>query len=299
MADVRDTLDEDVGESGETHISWAAYHASKQADHEFSSGISALLPLFPDDSWTAAMISHSLSIVRDSVNKLNPDQVPFVTMDQPLYAIAKKLQWDYPESHGEDKCVILLGGLHIEMTVLKCLGDWLNESGWTNALVQAKITSPGKADSFLKASHVTRTRHAHQVTVSCLYILLVNAYTKYTEQQEQDVLSMDDWLAMRIQQSPTVQFWYMPLNIELLLLVYVRSIREANFQLYVDTLTRLGPWMFALDYTHYARWLTVHIRDMMSLHEAHPSLYAEFMKGHFVFHKTTRKFSAMALDQAH
>ncbi len=102
-------------------------------------------------------------------------------MDQTLYSIGKRLQWDYPDTHGEDTYLIILGGLHIEMVALKCLGDWLNESGWTNALIQATIALPGKADSFLKGSHVTRTRHAHQVTAACLYLLLVRAYQLYTE----------------------------------------------------------------------------------------------------------------------
>lgn len=123
LADVHRTIDAQKADSDEPYISWAAYHASRQVDHEFYRGISTLLPLFPDDSKTAAMISHSLNIVKDAVKELNPDQVPFVTMDQPLYAIAKKLQWDYPDIHGEDKCVVLLGGLHIEMAILKCLGD--------------------------------------------------------------------------------------------------------------------------------------------------------------------------------
>ncbi len=53
------------------------------------------------------------------------------------------------------------GGLHIEMAGLKVIGDWLEDSGWVQALVQAKVASAGIADSFLKVSHVTRTRHMH------------------------------------------------------------------------------------------------------------------------------------------
>ena len=45
----------------------------------------------------------------------------------------------------------MLGGLHTEMGVLRCLGHWLDGSGWTNALTQAQIASSGVADSFLKA----------------------------------------------------------------------------------------------------------------------------------------------------
>ena len=71
----------------------------------------------------------------------------------------------------------MLGGPHIEMTAWKALGKWLDSSGWTAALVQAYIATPGKADSFLKVSHVSRTRHAHQVTAAALYTLLQKAYS--------------------------------------------------------------------------------------------------------------------------
>ena len=57
--------------------------------------------------------------------------------------------------------------------------------------------------------------------------------------------------------------------------------------------------MFALDHTHYSRWLPVHIRDMMNLTEKHPDVLAEFKSGNFVVHKTSKTFSAMALDQCH
>ncbi len=48
------------------------------------------------------------------------------------------------------------------------LGDYLADSGWTEALLEAGIATSGTADSFLKASHLTRTRHAHQVSISAL-----------------------------------------------------------------------------------------------------------------------------------
>ena len=57
--------------------------------------------------------------------------------------------------------------------------------------------------------------------------------------------------------------------------------------------------MFALDHIHYSRWLPVHIRDMMSLSEKHPEVLAKFHAGKFVIHKTSKKFSAMAIDQCH
>ena len=61
-------------------------------------------------------------------------------------ALAKQVQWNWPDKYDEDKCVVMFGGLHIEMAALKILGDWLRGSGWVQALVQVDIASPGIAD---------------------------------------------------------------------------------------------------------------------------------------------------------
>jgi len=54
-----------------------------------------------------------MDIVREAVKFLNPEQVLVVALDQPLFAIAKLVQWNWPEVYGEDKFVLLLRGLHI------------------------------------------------------------------------------------------------------------------------------------------------------------------------------------------
>ncbi|KAG0708495.1 hypothetical protein GWK47_023998 [Chionoecetes opilio] len=82
-------------------------------------------------------------------------------------------------------------------------------------------------------------------------------------------------------------------------MVYVRAIREADFLLYIEALSKIVPWFFALDHTHYSRWVPIHLRDMVSLKQLHPDVYAEFLKGNFVVKKSKRAFSAVAIDQAH
>jgi hypothetical protein len=94
------------------------------------------------------MIWHAMKIVQQAVQKDNPGQVPVLTCDQPLYTITKHIQWTWPETHGEDHFVILIGGLHIKMACLKLAGDWLEDSGWTEALVQADIAGAGTTNSF-------------------------------------------------------------------------------------------------------------------------------------------------------
>ena len=38
------------------------------------------------------MIRHSMDVVKMAFDILNPKQVPIITMDQPLYAITKRIQ---------------------------------------------------------------------------------------------------------------------------------------------------------------------------------------------------------------
>ena len=78
-------------------VFWAAFHASKIQPTDINSpiDISVLLPLFDDDSKSPAMIKHAMNIIKDSVVFLNPGQVP-------LFAVAKIIQWNVPQTHREN-----------------------------------------------------------------------------------------------------------------------------------------------------------------------------------------------------
>ena len=83
------------------------------------------------------------------------------------------------------------------------------------------------------------------------------------------------------------------------MLIYVRSIREVNFLLYVESLTKIVPWFFAPDHTNYARWIPIHLRGMVSLEIKHPDVFAQFLAGNFAVKKTTRALYDTSIDQAH
>ena len=51
-----------------------------------------------------------------------------------------------------------------------------------------------------------------------------------------------------------------------------RSQRQSSFSMYLDVLTELVPWFFALDHTNYARWIPVHLRDITELPTRHPDV---------------------------
>ena len=100
-------------------VSWSAYHASIQTNEIPPAAINTLLPLFTESAHSVAMIKHSMTIVQAAIQHLNPGQVPILTADQPLFALAKQIQWTWPNQFGGSLFIIMLGGLHIEMAILK------------------------------------------------------------------------------------------------------------------------------------------------------------------------------------
>lgn len=282
------------------NMSWSAFHAECDDRHVNPCASSVLLPLFRHTANSPAMMRHCLTVVQAVVKKVSPSQTPVVTVDQPLYALMKQIQWHWPNGFGEDKFVILLGGLHIEMAILRMLGHWLDGSGWIQCLVQAGIATLGVAQSFITVAHVKRTRYVHTVTAAALFINLRQLYVDYCDSESDDAkLTFGQWKASREESSVQFKYWSTVLELELLLLAFVRSIRQGQFSLYLDCLQKLAGWFFVCDQTNYARWLPVHICDMLALKQNHPNIYSQFVAGNFVVSKSRRKFSSIAIDHAH
>lgn len=126
----------------------------------------------------------------------------------------------WPDVYGEDNFVLMMGGLHIEMVVLKIIGDWLRGSGWVEALVQADITSAGVCDSFLNAAHITRTRRAPEVTACALYILQYRAYQHYQNIKQfkgKSSVEFAVWRDQQIRSFPQFQYWDIVMKLDVCL----------------------------------------------------------------------------------
>ena len=225
--------DIDVGE----FVSWAAYHANVPVQHSRPSTTIALMPLFREVSHSFATIIHCTKTNQEATQLLNPGQKPVLTMDQPLYAIGKQIQWKFPDVYVEDKYVMMLGRLHIEKAGLKMFGDLFDGPGWTNAIAQAEVTTTGTGGSFIHASHIARTRRAHQVTASSLYILQRQAHESDKESTDREVPvseeSFTEWCEQRSKAHHMFRDWSTVLDLELTVLAFVRAIRTSDFDLYV------------------------------------------------------------------
>ena len=160
-------------------VSWSAYNARKVERHEaHPTTLSTLLPLLKESITSKATVAHTMQIVKLILLRLNPGQIPVMTGDQPVYAILKQVQWLYPEFYGQDKLLMMMGALHIEMCFLPTIGDWLDGSGWVELLVKSNTNTPGRAESMLQGQQVKRCRLVHQVTCAALFLVLSDTYQR-------------------------------------------------------------------------------------------------------------------------
>lgn len=197
-------LESDEEDNNKKNISWGAFHAKNVIHEDFDQpGISAMLPLFKDDSKSVAMISHTMTVILNAINFLNTQQIPVIAYDQPLFAIAKKVQWHWPSIFGEEKYVIMMGGLHIEMACWKMIGNLLESSGWSDVMSESHAFRSGVADSLIKVSNIERTKHAHQLSACALSQLLRRAWKNRTDHTVDD---MNSWIKKRSIES--AQFYF-------------------------------------------------------------------------------------------
>ena len=74
-------------------------------------------------------------------------------------------------------------------------------------------------------------------TACSLYQLLSDAYSESSETDFETFLNEKSSV-------PQFRFWLTTLELELLLLTFVRSLREGNFHLYIEAPHKMAPWFF-------------------------------------------------------
>ena len=164
-------------------------------------------------------------------------------------------------------------------------------SGSNHKLRNAK---GGVAESFLSGSKVLQTRYGRQVRLCVLEILLKRAYN-----EEALTKPFKEWKRNKENKCPQFTFWSLTCNMEMLLLRSVRSLRSKSFKLFAESLEEMLPFFFAVDHLNYARWLSVHRKDLKSLSSTNSTIYAAFLEINFVVTKTLQNFSSIHIDHAH
>ena len=109
--------------------SWSKHHANKRRVDPSFPGINVILPLIPKTVHTLETQFHCMNITKSTRTFLNPFQTPIDVCDQPVYALTKQIQFRKPDLFGASQYFSLLGGLHIEHSLLIVHGELIKGSG--------------------------------------------------------------------------------------------------------------------------------------------------------------------------
>ena len=96
---------------------------------------------------------------------------------------------------------------------------------------------------------------------------------------------------------PMAKFWESFLNMVQILLDYIKSTRNGNWDLHLSSMERMLPWFHAYDRVNYARHFTYCWAALNNLAETNPKMYAEFQEGNFAVKRTSGSFNMFPPDQ--
>ena len=176
------------------------------------------------------------------------------------------------------------------MAFLNAIGDWLEGSGWVTIFERARMTTVGRIDSFLSGSKIKRSRYVHHVSLAALIKLARQAF-----EDQNEYLDYSDWERERCCQSASVSYWFTVIDLEVLLFMLIRSLREGDFPLFITSLENIVQWMFSLNHIHYARWLPVFLEDLKKMNNESNPVLEQFNKWYFSVNKTDHPFSSMGV----
>ena len=81
-------------------ITWAGYNSLLAYDVSVKPpAVTGVYPLVPDKAASASSMKHAMELPMQGTEFLNPGQTS-VLADQPLYAIIKLIQWQFPATLG-------------------------------------------------------------------------------------------------------------------------------------------------------------------------------------------------------
>lgn len=287
-------------------------------------------PILPYPATNSASIYTTMVNFQDAMVQVQQD-CGSLWSDEGVYRIAKEIQLWFPCTF---KNIFLgLGSFHTSKIIISCLGQYLEESGIKEALIECEIFGPKVVESMLKGNHYSRGVRGMTIVAEALQRLLLRQFFLVDQSKHRDLFDqikllqescstkdgekagiqmeivlhqMEDFFAdfdafVMAGEEKSVIFTYWNTFISKMYPILrdiIRADKEGNWMLHVSAFRRALPLFFAFGKVNYARWGSVYFEDCLHLEEKHPSLFEAFMKGGFVVQHGDRKFSSIGMDQA-
>ena len=220
-------------------------------------------PADPDTMMTAMVEAQKLT-------KQCGQQVTVFTNDQQLYKVAVNVMWVYPENFS--LLVPRLGGMHMLMSFMGCVGVLMADSG----LEEVLKSSFGSVANMLAGKRFPQNVRALRLVVEELlreFLVKTDCYSDLMEA-----------LGDAATQSKTTEMWVENLvKPVFIMMLFVRAEREGDWPLHLRAVKEMLPYFFAASHINYARYGLYYLRSMEKLPK---EILTHFLKGeHVMCHK--------------
>ncbi len=208
-------------------------HSVKPATTAVYTPLIDMIPSDPDTIMTAMVESQRIT------NECG-QAITVFTNDQQLYRVAVNITWVYPDLF--TNFVPRLGGMHFLMSFIGAVGTLMANTGLTEVM---QIAFGGVA-KMLTGKKFPQNLRALRLIVEELLRPIIND----TENYDELIALLDS----KSHESRTAKLWVDNLiKPVLLMMVFVRAEREADWVLHLSAVATMLPYFFASGHINYAR----------------------------------------------
>ena len=247
--------------------------------------------------------------------------------DQAIYAKAIEIKWKEPEKFR--CCVVMMGMFHLLMVYMAILHKRFADAGLKDTIIQSGMTAEGSIETALKGKHYNRGVRLYKIFYEALMRNLIShmCTDKCTEEKFNSLMNPDStdgsgikilfddikedirfeelyhkYLDIRLkwgdERNTLRGFWVTYLDMVELLLNTIYAVRSGSWNLLLECIKEMLPYIFAYDHVNYSRYLTPMLGDMLALPDDYPEIYQAFLEGKFAAQLTQGKmFSRVETDK--
>lgn len=242
---------------------------------------------------------------------------PVLTFDQPLWWKSMKILKS--DTTNELSSIVLkLGGFHLMMSFVGCIGHLMQGSGLKEVLELVYATGAvphilsGKAISRAVRSHilVSSAIYAHlleeeQATLTSLDMSTVfaNVLDGYLPPEDlshdPQLKQLENFLKQRRQDlltQRTAKLWFQYLDMVGILLKFIRAERLGLWDLHLQSAVEMLPFLAASGHNLYVKSVWIYQQEMAKLQTSHPPIFEAFEQGGHTIRRSERRWAGLSAD---
>lgn len=288
-----------------------------------------VLPLLHTSPTTTQTQLTFMKTLEQVTSVITPGGKTVVTLDLGLYKPVLKLAM--ADKDLSKNWILRPGELHIIMAMLRAIGCYIDGTGLEATL--SAVYDESVVANILAGKCVRRAIDAHTSLRLALFKCVSDEFYKeqgdIKEKLEPDMRKLlallegeshkiesicDDILIIledldvlaklkafevkESQEKPTLKIALQYTEMVDTMLLFIRSVRTADWELHLATLEEFVKYFFALGLINYASMIAWYLADIKLLETKHPDLWTEFYSGNWVVNKTTVPFCSLGTDEA-